>query len=210
MNDKLGKLDIYRISDPIFRLHSRLYRVQAAIARVGLSNIKAAKINSYGMAGFLFIFVVSLITVLTTYFEIKGMPIVILGILLAGVVVMAILNIRSISSSEKEFSKLVEESGAYDIETWVDYTKSLVAAWGTRLKMINEALEENEKLHEAGVIAEEKHRKQSEYLNEIRSQCMSELDDLDEKNRLLHDEKKRTDEDFDKINEYIHVAKLDI
>lgn len=212
MNEELSrKIDVYRIVDPIFRVHARLFNLQSSILKSTKFDLRTAKINSVGQGAIITGFIITLATILISILEVKwnSTPLLILYLIIAIVVTVYVMKFLDARSVSKQFDDLIIETGGEDIETWVDYSKSIIAAYGTRLKMIIEAQEENSGLHQREVISKDKHEKNNRYYEEIKKYCLSELEHIKQKNETLFLNKSRNEKDYNEIKEYLNIAFLE-
>lgn len=192
----LNKLDAYRIADPTFRVHSRLFWVQDAVIKSAFANLRATKASSIGLAGVttsIFIAIVAMLPEKTSYI----IPIAIL------IVSILLWNVWETWQRERCFGELIKEIGGEEVEKWVGYITSVIAAYTTRIRMIEDAIEELELLRRNGEIDDNKYSRDKKYCETIRSYSIDRLKYFDNQNEELYKSKKRSEEDYNKVKYYL-------
>ncbi|HEY6971747.1 MAG TPA: hypothetical protein VJA94_21225 [Candidatus Angelobacter sp.] len=193
----------------MFRVHARLFRVQEAILRSARQQIRAAKQSVIAQAAGSSALFTFLLTLIVGIFKIEWLSTPVIAIILVGVVAILIhvLEIFNLKRDEGEFDRLLGEVGEGNVETWTDYSESVIAAYGTRLKMIRDAIDEAEALHKSKHLTDDAFQRRISYLNDIRQFSLDELNDQQQANEKLYASRKRSKEDFESVNRFLDVAR---
>jgi len=192
----LNKLDAYRMADPAFRVHARLFRIQGSIMESALANLRATRASSVGLAGATTSIFIAIIAMLPN----KALYIVPFGIVIVGILVW---NIVDTIRKTRNFDKLIKDIGGEEVEKWIDYTTSVIAAYTTRIRMIDDALEELESFRESAAIDHKKYLRDKKYCEKVRNYSTGRLSHFNAQNEELFKSGKRSKEDYDKINDYL-------
>jgi hypothetical protein len=204
----IDKLDVFRISEPMFRIHSRLFRVQEAILRASKQQIRASKLSVISQAAGLSGLFTVLLTLTVEIFHIDWLsaPVLVLVAVAGVAILIQILDYITLKEDEGKFEQLLSDVGGEDAETWVDYAEQLIAAYGSRLKMLIEAREEMAEAHKNGQITEDKFNERSEYVERTIAFCIKQLLKYREANERLYKEGKRKKEDYESVLVYLETA----
>jgi len=192
----LNKLDAYRIADPTFRVHARLFKIQGGIMKSALANLKATRASSVGLAGVTTSIFIAIIAMLPD----KALYIIPVGIVVVGILVW---NIVDTWLRAKDFDKLIKDIGGEEVEKWVDYTTSVIAAYTTRIRMIDDAIEELQLLKDNGEIDGKRYSRDKKYCETIRNHSIARLKDFKIQNDELYKDKRRSEEDYNKVQNYL-------
>jgi hypothetical protein len=204
----IDKMDVYRMSDPVFRVHARLFRLQEAILRSSMQQIRAAKQTVVAQAAGGSALLASLLTLIVGVFKIEwnSVPVIVILCVGAAAILIHVLEVVELKSDEREFDRLLADAGGQGVETWVDFSESLVAAYGTRLKMLSDALIEAPTLHKAGQLSDAAFQQRTQYLNQTRDFCIAEVTRLSAMNEALFTSGRRSEEDYESVKNYVEVA----
>jgi hypothetical protein len=206
----IDKFDIYRIADPIFRVHARLFKVHEAILLSSHQQIKAARIRTAAQGTLISSFLLFLITLIVQVSELKltSAPVVVLIFVFVAVLFAYGYDYVKLKDSEKEFERLMDQAGSADVEGWVDYAQALIAAYGARLKMLADMEEELGQQLKEGKIVPKKHNERLQYYAEVRAFCMDKLAHYKQLNEELFKKKKRIKEDYEQVKRFIASAEI--
>lgn len=206
----IDKFDIYRIADPIFRVHARLFKVHEAILFSSHQQIRAARISAAAQGTLYSSFLLFLITLIVQVSDLKltSAPVVVLILVFVVVSIAYGYDYMSLKKSEEEFERLMDQAGSADVEGWVDYAQALIAAYGARLKMLADMEEELGQQLKEGKILPKKHNERLQYYAEVRAFCMDKLAHYKQLNEKLFAESKRTKEDYEQVKRFIASAEI--
>jgi hypothetical protein len=204
----IDKMDVYRIAEPMFRIHSRLFRVQEAILRASKQQIRAAKLTAVSRAAGISALFTFLLTLIVEVFHVDWLstPVIALMLIALVAILIHVFDYKSLTKEEGEFDRLLAEAGGENAETWVDYAEQLIAANGSRLKMVADALDEAHELHDSKQINDAKFQERSAYLEQVAAYCKVKLEKYRATNKRLFMEGKRGKEDYESVLQYLEVA----
>lgn len=207
----IDKLDVYRISDPMFRIHSRLFRLQEAILRSSKQQLRASRLSVVSRAAGIGTLLTFLLTLIVQIYKIEwlSVPVVVIIMVGAAAILLHVLDYFELKEAEGKFDELLQDAGGDNAETWADYSEQLIAAYGARLKMASDAMDEANDLQAKHEMNDEAFRRRSEYLQGIIDYCNAQLQKYRAANERLHKEGKRTKEDFDSVLSFLQVAQPD-
>ncbi len=181
----MEKFDVYRISDPIFRVHARLFKVQEAVLRSSRLTIQSSKLSVISQSGVFTAFTLFVLTLFVAVFEVKlaSTPVYVLGLIFLLVIWAFVHQFVGLRQAESEFDRLIGDAGGDDAEKWVDYATSVIAAFGTRLKLVTEMQEELQKARGDKQLAEPQYKERETHYRAIRAYCVDGLAKLKRLNR---------------------------
>jgi hypothetical protein len=207
----IDKMDVYRISEPMFRIHSRLFRVQEAILRASKQQIRASKLTVVSQAAGISALFTFLLTLIVEVFHVDWLSTPVIALMLVGLVAILIhvSDYRNLKKDEGAFDRLLAEAGGENAETWVDYSEQLIAANGSRLKMVADALDETRELHDSKQITDVKFQQRSAYLEQVAAYSKVQLEKYRATNKRLFMEGKRGKEDYESVLRYLEIAQPD-
>jgi len=200
--------DVYRIADPIFRVHTRLFKLQAAILRSSQQQLRAYKLGVVSQAAGFSALLLFLLTMMIDIFDLKWKSIsfwVLLG-LVALAVSAHFFDYLHLRTSEKEFNRLIAEAGGENVEKWADFACATASGYGSRLKMLDDMQDELNKHHDAHEIDDQKYQSRTKYFQVIRDYCLEEVAALKETNEQLLRNRKRTRSEYEAVNLFIDQA----
>lgn len=208
----LEKLDIYRIAEPIFRVHARLFKVQEAILRASRQQIRASKLGILAQGAVYTSLVLFLLALVINVLDLSWTSTPVLLLMLVALVAIGVhwYDFAKLKETEEDFDRLIDDAGGEDSERWVDYAQAIAAAYGTRLKMIDDMEEELLEQHEKKKLTERKYAERVLYYKEIRTYCIEKLAYYKRMNEDLYKKKRRTLEDYKAVSRFISVAEIGI
>lgn len=201
----ISRFDIYRIVDPIFRVHTRLFHLQFTFSRLTrIMGITGSSV-SIACAGLL----IAIITFLREFLNLgwTSAPIMISIVFCVTLLVFFFYNIANLIREDKEIKKLVGDGFALEnMESWAEYTKYVIAAFGTRIKIIKESHDENEQLFKEKKITENEYKHNKELYDEILKHAKKRIEFYRRKNEELRKDGKRSEEEYKEIIHWIEIA----
>ncbi len=205
----LDKYDVYLISDPMFRVHARLFRVQEAILQSSRQQLLASRRSVIGRAGVFSSLVLFLLTLLVQVFDLKWASAPVLALLLVGgvVILVHVRDYYGLKEDDRFFESLIgqEEVG---VESWVDYAESLLAAYGARIKMLARAEREIEQQRSTQQIDQPEYEQRSRYYAIVREYCMDRIEFYKRNNEDLYKAGKRTEHDYREVLKFVEGAEI--
>lgn len=206
----MEKLDVYRISDPLFRIHSRLFKVQEAVLRSSRVNVESSKLGVFSRAGIFTALVLFIVTLLVQILkvEVTSTPIKVIALIFLLGILAFVFEYVGLRRTAKEFDRLIADSGGDRVDTWPDFASAVIAGYGTRLKLTTEMQEELQKAYDGGHISVQRYDERRKHYEAIRTYCVDGLAQL----RLLNEEllanRKRTQEEYTDVKHFLEHATI--
>jgi hypothetical protein len=206
----LDKFDVYLISDPMFRVHARLFKVQEAILRSSRQQVLASKRIVLARAGAFTSMVLFLLSLLVQVFDLKWGSTPVLLLMLVGVVVILVhtVDYAGLKKDERRFESLMGDEEGLAPERWVDYAEALMAAYGSRLKMLARAEKELEEQRKTAQIDDTEYQERSSYYALVRQYSMQRIEYYSRKNEELYKAGKRTPQDYEEVLMFVRAAEI--
>ncbi len=138
----MDKEDVYRTVDALYRIHEDMFHVEDVIRRFAQASTKTAVIRANATVGAIVVGFLSLLPILisVTDFKLVSVPAGITCVLIIGLGVVLFYQVHSSKATLSELKSIAGGSEAVPLVEREEYLFAVVAAWGTRSRVIDEIL----------------------------------------------------------------------
>lgn len=155
----------YRIIDALYRIHDDAFHLEDILTRFAKSSLSATKIGTNTIMGSLIAGFLVIVPILNTIADIKwsSTPAVVIYIISFSLVILWVCQALSARQTAKQLGLITKQWQERPLVRRHDYLIEVIASWGTRCRVITEAIEELE----SSLDAESKTQKKSEISEKI-------------------------------------------
>ncbi len=142
----MNKEQEYRIIDALYRIHEDVFHLEDILTRFAKSSLSATKIRTNTIMGSLIAGFLVIVPILNTIADVKwsSTSAVVIYIISFSLIILWVYQALSAQQTAKQLGLITKQWQEIPLERRHDYLIEVIASWGTRCRVITEAIEELE------------------------------------------------------------------
>jgi hypothetical protein len=155
----------YRIIDALYRIHEDIFHLEDILTRFAKSSLSATNIRTNTAMGSLVAGFLVIVPILNTIASVKwlSVPAVVIYVISSGLITLWGYQVLSAQQTAKQLGLITRQWKEKPLETRHDYLIEVIASWGMRFRVIEEAILELE----SSLDTESKPQKKAEISEKI-------------------------------------------